>query len=95
MATPFEWDESKAEANVHNHGVSFDEAQSVFLDEWAVIYPDPDHSTREERFLIIGTSHKQRLLIVSFTERGKTIRLISARKPTRVERKKYEEENPS
>lgn len=93
MATRFEWDEAKAEANLHNHGVSFDEAQTVFLDEWAVIYPDPDHSVREERLLIVGTSKKQRLLIVSFTERGKNIRLISARKVTRAERKKYEEED--
>ena len=92
MATRFEWDETKAAANIYNHGVSFDEAQTAFLDEWAIIYPDPDHSVREERLLILGTSHKRRLLIVSFAERGQKIRLISARKATRAERKKYEED---
>ena len=91
MAIIFRWDETKAEANAHKHGVSFDEAQTVFLDDWAVVFPDPDHSGREERSLIVGTSFSSRLLVVSFTERDDTIRLISARKATRAERKNYEE----
>ena len=93
MSTRFEWDESKAEANVHKHSVSFDEAQAVFLDDLAILLPDPEHSAREERWLIIGTSDRRRLLVISFTERSKKIRLISARKATRVERNQYEEED--
>lgn len=93
MATIFEWDESKAEANVHKHGVNFDEAQTIFLDDLAILLLDPEHSAREERWLIIGTSDRRRLLVISFTERGKKIRLISARKATRVERNQYEEED--
>ena len=88
MSTRFEWDESKAEANVHKHSVSFDEAQAVFLDDLAILLPDPEHSAREERWLIIGTSYKRRLLVISFSERGTRIRLISARKATRAERTK-------
>jgi hypothetical protein len=72
--------------------VSFDEAQSVFLDDWEYIYPDPEHSVKEERFLIAETSSKRRLLIVSFTERSGRIRLISARKVTRAERTRYEKD---
>ncbi|MDM8522205.1 BrnT family toxin [Desulfococcaceae bacterium HSG8] len=87
----FEWDENKAESDRRNHGVSFDEAQSVFIDNLSAMMPDAEHSDTEERFLIIGTSHKNRVIVVSYTERGDKIRLISARKATRNERKQYEE----
>ena len=89
----FEWDEHKAEINTRNHGVSFDEAQTVFLDNLSVMKPDVEHSNTEERLLIIGTSHKNRVIVVSYTERGDNIRLISARKATRHERKQYEDDD--
>ncbi len=93
MQMLFEWDEDKAEANLRKHAVNFDEAQTVFRDELSIVIPDPEHSRQEKRLIIIGISHKRRLLVVSFTERGGKIRLISARKATRAERKKYEEED--
>ncbi len=86
----FEWDDTKAERNTRNHGVSFDEAQTVFLDSLSVMKPDVEHSNTEERLLMIGTSYKNRVIVVSYTERGDTIRLISERKATRHERKQYE-----
>ena len=95
MTTKFEWDQAKADTNAEKHGVGFDEAQTVFLDELAIVQPDPDHSVREERLLILGTSNHRRLLVVSFTERGHRIRIISARKATRTERKQYEEKDSS
>lgn len=88
----FEWDDAKAEKNVRKHNVSFDEAQTVFLDHLSVMKPDVEHSNTEERLVIIGTSHKHRLIVVSYAERGDTIRLISARKATRHERRQYEED---
>jgi len=87
----FEWDSEKAEQNLKNHKVSFDEAKTVFDDSLFVIFADPDHSVGEKRFIIMGESIKGRLLIVSYTERA-TTRLISARKATRKERKTYEED---
>ncbi len=92
MKTLFEWDEDKADANLHKHGVSFDEAQTIFADPLAITISDPDHSADEDRFIIMGESEKQRVVVVVYTERRKKIRLISARKATRVERKKYEED---
>ncbi len=89
----FEWDDVKAERNRRNHGVSFDETQTVFIDYLSVMKPDVEHSNTEERLLIIGTSHKNRVIVVSYTERGDIIRLISARKATRHERKQYEEDD--
>ncbi len=89
----FEWDDTKAERNTRNHGVSFDEAQTVFVDPLSVMKPDVEHSSHEERLLIIGASHKHRVIVVSYTERGDIIRLISARKATRHERKQYEEDD--
>ena len=88
----FEWDEDKARSNLRKHGVSFDEAQSVFTDQFSITIPDPEHSNEEERLLILGLSHKKRVLVVIYTERGKRIRLISARKANRKERRKYEED---
>ena len=88
----FAWDPEKAKANLKNHKISFEEAQTVFDDPLYVIFADPDHSIEESRFLIIGESTKNRLLVVSYTERPPASRLISARKATRAERKNYEEE---
>ncbi|MDE0299119.1 MAG: BrnT family toxin [Candidatus Poribacteria bacterium] len=88
----FEWDEEKAEANLSKHGVSFDEAKTVFNDALYIDFYDPDHSSNEDRYLIIGESKQHRLLIVSYTERNQKRRLISAREATRREREDYEEE---
>ncbi len=87
----FEWDENKAANNLSKHSVSFDEAKTVFNDPLYVDFYDPDHSEDEERYLIIGMSHQGRLLISSYTERGESVRLISARVATRAERETYEE----
>lgn len=89
----FEWDPGKAASNLRKHGVSFQEAASVFADPLSVTIPDPDHSIREDRFIVVGNSRRLRLLLVSFAERGERIRIISARRLTRSERKSYEEEN--
>jgi hypothetical protein len=90
VALDFEWDEEKAEANLRKHGVSFDEARTVFGDPFSVTISDPLHSQREKRFLDIGRSSSDRLLVVSYTERGSNIRLISSRRATATERKAYE-----
>lgn len=87
----FEWDESKAERNQSKHGVSFEEAKTVFYDPLYVDFYDPDHAEDEERYLIVGESSRGRVLIVSYTERGNSTRLISAREVTRAEREAYEE----
>jgi hypothetical protein len=87
----FEWDPVKAAANQSKHSVSFSEAATVFRDPFSATAPDPDHSAHEERFLIIGVSENGRLLIVAHTERGDTIRIISARELTRAERRAYAE----
>ena len=87
----FEWDENKTAANLSRHGVSFDEAKTVFDDPVYVDFYDPDHSHKEHRYIIIGQSQQGRLLIVSYTERENVIRLISAREVTRGEREAYEE----
>jgi uncharacterized DUF497 family protein len=94
MTPEFEWDAQKAAENVKAHGVGFDEALTVFADPLAVIFDDPDHSLDERRELITGHSAKQRLLVVSFTERGRRTRIISARESTTRERKDYEENGP-
>ncbi len=87
----FDWDSSKAASNLVNHRVSFEEAATVFGDPLSETYDDPDHSIAERRFIIIGTSEQRRLLFVSHTDDGQMIRIISAREPTRGERKYYEE----
>jgi uncharacterized DUF497 family protein len=87
----FEWDEEKAKANLAKHGVSFEEAKTVFDDPLYVDFYDPDHSLDEHRYIIIGESQQRRLLIVSYTERDHVVRLISAREVTRSERETYEE----
>lgn len=87
----FEWDTSKAQRNLRKHGVSFHEAATVFGDPLAITFHDPDHSFSEKRFITMGMSQAQRLLIVAHADRGETIRIISARKTMRAERKYYEE----
>ena len=87
----FEWQFSKAEANVRKHDVDFLEASTIFADPLARIFDDPDHSADESREIIVGHSMGQRLLIVSFTERGGRVRIISARAATRRERHDYEQ----
>lgn len=88
----FEWDGEKAKRNLAQHGVSFEEARDVFYDDLARVTDDPDHSIGEGRLLIFGTSNARRLLLVSFVEREAAIRIISARKATSHERKRYEED---
>jgi uncharacterized DUF497 family protein len=87
----FEWDPDKAAANLRKHGVSFEEAIRVFADPLARIHDDPDHSVAEQREIIIGHSGSGRLILVAFAERRESIRLISAREATALERKDYEE----
>ncbi|MEK6410954.1 MAG: BrnT family toxin [Acidobacteriota bacterium] len=87
----FEWDPVKAAANSSQHGVSFDEAMTVFEDPLYVDFYDPDHSQQEHRYIIVGESDKGRLLMVSYTEADDTIRIISSREVTSEERKEYEE----
>lgn len=87
----FAWDEKKAATNLARHGVSFEEAATVFGDPLSDTFDDPDHSVVERRFVIIGMSKKGRILIVAHTDDGEVVRLISAREPTRKERGFYEE----
>lgn len=90
----FEWDTEKAATNLKKHGVSFEEAETIFGNLLANIFDDKEHSVNERRNVIIGHSIKNRLLIVSFTEReNDTIRIISAREATPKERRKYEDAN--
>lgn len=88
----FEWSATKAAANQRKHGVSFEEAASVFGDTLALTFADPDHSVGEARWLTFGISRNQRLLIVSHVERDGHVRIISAREATKHERKIYEED---
>lgn len=87
----FEWDPSKVTINVRKHGVSFEEAQSVFADERARLIDDPDHSEDEDRFILLGLSSSLRVLIVAhcYRSEGNVIRIISARKATREEQRYY------
>jgi uncharacterized DUF497 family protein len=94
MNIRFEWDPQKARANFAKHGVSFEEALTVFADPLARIFADEDHSAEENREIIIGHSKNPRLLLVCFAAQGINIRLISARKATRTERYDYEEQAP-
>ena len=89
----FEWDPRKAAANERRHGISFEEAKTVFYDEHAKLIDDPDHSADEDRFILLGMSAKLRVLIVvhAYRARDEVIRLISARKATRSERARYEQ----
>ena len=89
----FEWNDRKASENQRKHGVSFDEAKSAFLDENARLIPDPEHSDDEDRFVLLGLNIQLRLLLVChcYREEGNVIRIISARKADRSERKQYSE----
>lgn len=86
----FEWDRDKAAQNLEKHDVSFDEAVTVFHDPLAATFDDPDHSAGEQRFVTIGYSSQNRLIVVAHTERGESIRIISARLATSQERKRHE-----
>ncbi len=91
MKSGFEWDEEKARQNLQKHRVSFEEATTVFSDPFSLTIDDPLHSTKEERFVILGYSEVQRLLVVVHTDRGDNIRIISARPATQHERQLYEQ----
>jgi uncharacterized DUF497 family protein len=87
----FEWDPAKAAANLKKHGVSFEDAQTVFADEYAQLIDDPDHSETEDRFVLLGLSSSLRILVVAHCYRaeGGIIRIISARKATKAEERSY------
>ena len=91
MGLNVEWDSDKAEQNERKHGVSFEEALTVLSDPLSAELPDPDHSEREVRMLLLGRAASGRYLIVSLTERGEAVRLISARLMTSRERRSYEQ----
>lgn len=94
-ALKFVWDPNKDEINKRKHGLSFETAKEVFYDELAVLFDDPEHSEDEDRFLIIGSLKSEQICIVShcYRDEDRTIRLISARKATKAERRYYEERN--
>ena len=91
MTLRFEWDDEKARRNLSKHGVSLEEAQTVFDDDLATIRNDEDHSVVENREIIVGRAESGRLLLVSFTSRGEAFRIINARELTKSERQAYEE----
>jgi len=88
----FEWDQNKADSNIKKHGVTFTEAKSVFFDYFARLIPDPDSSIGEERFIILGKCSDSKVLVVChcYKEPNETVRIISARKADKRERKQYE-----
>lgn len=90
MSLRFEWDEGKANRNIEKHGVSFEEAATVFGDPLSLTIEDPAHSRDEQRFITMGDSINHRLLVVVHTDRENVIRIISAREATRRERRDYE-----
>lgn len=87
----YEWNAAKAKANLKKHGVSFEQAATVFLDAMAMTFPDPDHSLEEEREITVGYTTGRAVVFVSHCQRGQRLRIISARKATTRERKQYEE----
>ncbi|HAA30051.1 MAG TPA: hypothetical protein DCE56_23160 [Cyanobacteria bacterium UBA8553] len=87
----FEWNPDKAALNLEKHGVSFQEAATVFNDPLSMTFPDPDHSIGESRYVMIGLSRFGQLLVVAHTDREAKVRIISARKATRQERRFYEQ----
>ncbi len=86
----FAWDEEKAASNLEKHGVAFEEAATAFGDPLSLTVADPDHSNNEDRFILLGETALGRLVVVAHSERGDTIRIISARLATKRERKDYE-----
>ena len=95
MRPAFHWDFHKAAENRRKHGISFEEAATAFDDPLAVTFPDPDHSENEDRWIMIGLSAFGRTLVVVHVERGPVIRIISARRADRRERREYEEGHPT
>lgn len=91
MALRFGWDPQKATVNEHKHRVGFPEATTAFADPLSITIPDPDHSAKEERYLLVGLTAVGRLVVVAHSEHGDEIRVISARLATRHERESYEE----
>lgn len=91
MPLNFEWDEKKARTNAIKHGVGFEDAATVFSDPLSLTISDPAHSQSEDRFILLGKTHTGKLLVVCHTERGDNVRIISARRVSRRERKNYEE----
>jgi len=91
MKVTFEWDEVKAGQNLRKHGVAFDEGKTIFNDPFLLTFPDVDSSEREERYVNIGSSAKDRVLVLIHTERQGKVRIISCRKATASERRHYEE----
>ena len=92
MSLIFEWDARKARANAVKHGVEFPEAATVFADALSVTISNPDHAVGEQRYITLGMSHRQRLLVVVHTETDDRLRIISARRATRHEQRSYEQE---
>ncbi len=94
MNISFTWDSNKNKSNINKHGISFEEARSIFLDQNAIEYYDPDHSEDEDRFLMLGLSYHAKILLVSYTVRkennNRIIRIISARKATKLEQTNYQ-----
>jgi uncharacterized protein len=90
MPLTFEWDTRKARSNLAKHGVGFEEASTVFGDPLSLTMPDPEHSKIENRFVTMGSAFSGKLLVVVHTDRGDNIRIISARRASRRERKSYE-----
>jgi len=90
MELVFEWDEVKARRSEAKHGVTFEEARTVFNDPFSLTVADQEHSGAEERWMDVGLSHKGRLLVVWYTERGECVRIIGCREATRAERRNYE-----
>ena len=86
----FEWGKDKERRNIRKHAISFDEAVTVFYDPLSATFADPDHSIEEDRFITVGYSSQGRLFVISYTERGDAIRIISARPATMLERKRHE-----
>jgi uncharacterized DUF497 family protein len=91
MALQFEWDSRKARVNKRKHGIAFEEASTIFDDPLSITIHDPAHSVGEDRFITIGTSANGRFIVVVHTERGDTIRIITARNATRNEKRQYEQ----
>jgi hypothetical protein len=91
VSLEFEWDARKEALNRRKHGVSFEEAATAFADARSLTVPDPDHSVDEDRFVLLGMSYRGRLLVVVHTERGDNLRIISARRATKSERRQYGE----
>jgi uncharacterized protein len=92
VALTFEWDSRKARSNLSKHGISFEEASTIFGDSFSLTVPDPDHSITERRYITVGRAFSGNLLVVVHTDRGNNIRIISARRASRRERRVYEQE---